>query len=241
MSSPSTEVVSINLNKPFAARVVEIKELIQKPAYVKVRELIRHQLSADDSKETAGVHSLHRQHNAIAISGGRGTGKTTFMLSLQKILEEDAENEGPGNWTTNIVWLRPIDPTLIETKENIVVTVLSEMVRFVESKYRNCKPDNLDNPEKKYNEYRESLKNLAEGLNVLEGIGDSGKVDADWENPQYVMERGLGRAKSGMNLERCLHDFIDKSLAFLNKKAFLLISSGSIPRGSPRNKLGFAG
>ena len=218
--------IEIDLSAPSAAREVTKNELLQTPAYEKVSRLIQLQLEASANSEAAsGRQSFPRRHNAISISGGRGTGKTTFMLSLQRILDEDPTSDNSKNWTKDIVWLNPIDPTLIETKENIVVTVLSEIIRHVQKQYRDCAPGSgeFGESEEKYKAYRASLKKLAEGLNVLEGIGGYSKSELDWDNPQYLMERGLERAKSGMNLEKCLHAFIDKSLALLKKKVFLLI------------------
>lgn len=236
------EVIVIDLSGPLAAKSVKhVEHMIQRPAWHAIEKLIALHLreakkNRGDEKDSADGQdddeegyrerrhrasgwndiNLDRRHDTITITGGRGSGKTTFILSLVDLLRKNREHN-----FDKIVWLRLIDPTLLENKENILVTILSEIYRRIDMHYRN-KEAYRDDWEQKYKDWHRSLRKLAEGITVLDSVGSSGSLDA-WEDPQHVLEQGLSRAKSGMNLERCLHQFIEKSLDFLGKDAFGLI------------------
>lgn len=218
----SDEEILIDLNKPMAARVMDSKsrEFIQIDALKRVRALIARQLREIDSKPEQHPDVLDRRHNAITIIGGRGVGKTTFVVSLRHNLTLDAE------FSRDIAFCgRPIDPTLIETKEHIFVTILSEMVRLVDDHYHlneNRRSGGRSNIEENYKSWRRHLRKLSEGLTLLDGVGCESR-QRDWENPADNLERGIHRASSGLDLEKYFHDFIVISLNFLGKRAFFLV------------------
>jgi hypothetical protein len=58
---------------------------------------------------------LNRVHNTILINSKRGSGKTSFILSMM------SDEEFP----KDIYPLRIIDPTLIESKEHIFLHIIS--------------------------------------------------------------------------------------------------------------------
>jgi len=211
-------VIHINLNEPLAARKVSRGELIQHRALETVREIVFRQVrDARGGLETATRQEdefTDRRHNAIAIAGGRGTGKTTFRLSLKALLDEDKDEA----ISKHLEWLPPIDPTLIENKEHIFVTILALMWRSVSPRLDETHPEPLP----KKHAWHDAFRLLAEGLQVLEGIGSNTFNEAEWESPQYIMERGINRANSGNALEKRFHEFIKQTLDVLGKHAFVV-------------------
>jgi len=207
---PDTIPILIDLNKPLAARKVGPNELIQRDALKTIAQIVKRQLKRPQSPDSVNDDIfVDRRHNAITIAGGRGTGKTTFMLSLKGLLEEESE------FKEQLAWLRPIDPTLIESREHIFVNVLAEMWLHVEREVNRKRPD--------YKEWNERyLSPLAEGLQVLESSAAGAPRDADWQSPQHSMDLGISRANSSAKLERRFHEFIDKTLSLLNKTAFVV-------------------
>jgi hypothetical protein len=175
-------------------------------AYQKLREGVEKQLNSlgtfsyRDIKDTDITYP--RVHNAILIEGSRGSGKTTFLLKSLEKLKRDEELQ--------LSVLRLIDPTLIETKENIVVVILSA----IETALAHFQGDTraLD----------EAREGLAEGLGLLDGIGASSVYGSEWEDAKWVMSQGLRKAKKGRDFEKKLGVYIERALDLLKKKAFVL-------------------
>lgn len=144
---------------------------------------------------------IERVHNTILINGKRGMGKTSFILSM-----EHNENE-------HICNLGIIDPTMIESKEHIFLHIISLIkTKIVDNYNESCLSD-----------WTKILKNLAGGLNVLDGIGSNHLHDELWDSPELILEKGLSNSKHGYTLEKNFHRFIQESLKILDKKAFFLI------------------
>lgn len=153
---------------------------------------------------------IDRVHNTILINGKRGMGKTSFILSIQKdkyILKDIAN-------------LCIIDPTLIETKEHVFLNIITLIKNKVDESIQ-C--NRCDYNDAKYKNWKESLKKLASGLSMLDGIGSDHLKDGMWDSPELILERGLSNSKQGVDLEKNFHKYIDESLVIINKKAFFLI------------------
>ena len=108
--------------------------------------------------------SYTRIHNAMLIQGGRGSGKTTFLLNALRRLNasqnlNNSEEPDIAKVAGNLHVLPMIDPTLIETKENIIIVILS----MIEAAIAHVTDDSG-----KMEKVRQSL---AEGLGLLDGIG----------------------------------------------------------------------
>ncbi|MGY2958938.1 hypothetical protein ACVWWT_004190 [Pseudomonas sp. TE6349] len=184
----------------------ESAEQLQQRAYERLRREIQNQLKSVGNFSYGNIKDTDitypRAHNAFLIEGSRGSGKTTFLLkSLQK-LSYDVELQ--------LCVLRLIDPTLIETKENIVVVIISAIEDALEQVYGDVHA---------LNGAREAL---AEGLGLLDGIGGSSVYGAEWEDAKWVMSQGLRKAKKGRDFEKKLGAYIERALELLRKKAFVL-------------------
>ncbi|MCV4344207.1 KAP family NTPase [Pseudomonas capsici] len=202
----SDNKVVINLSVNEAGVLEDSEGQLQQNAYLKLRDRIEYQL---DTRTTFSYESIKetditypRVHSAILVEGGRGSGKTTFLLKSLEKLKNDKELQ--------LSVLRLIDPTLIETKENIVVVILSAIGAALE----HAKGDThaLD----------EAREALAEGLGLLDGIGSGSAYGAEWEDAKWVMSQGLRKAKKGRDFEKKLGIYIEHALKLLNKKAFVL-------------------
>jgi len=158
---------------------------------------------------------FERVHRTITISGGRGSGKTSFLLSAFYSLQQEYKDGGTEDCPEI---LDILDPTLIEQKDHLFVNIISRIKQRIDAKMRNS-----DNPEGEYKDWLDSLKNLAEGLPMLDGVaGQHGPIDSCWADSLFVMEKGLRQVKAANQLEQNFHLFIYKSLAFLKKSSFVL-------------------
>ncbi|MGA6106209.1 hypothetical protein [Pseudomonas solani] len=207
------EKMVIDLSKSEMERLKSPSELLQRDAFSRLTRLIHHQLdsipteSFADFKETA--LSYPRPHNAVLIEGGRGSGKTTFLLAaLQRL--NNSDDEVAGQIACDLHVLPMIDPTLIETKENIIIVILS----MIEAATAHA-PGNHEQLDK-------AKQALAEGLGLLDGIGSSSVYGSEWEDANWIMSRGLNKAMKGRLFERKLGTYIEAALSLLKKKAFVL-------------------
>ena len=152
--------------------------------------------------------SYPRRHNAILVEGGRGSGKTTFLLNALNSI--DREEEMFGDIGRNVRVLPMVDPTLIETKQHIIVVILS----MIEAAVEGCADDD--------GYLASARQELAEGLGLLDGIGNTAAYGSEWEDASWVMSRGLEKARRGHSFERKLNAYLGRALALLHKQAFVL-------------------
>lgn len=219
-------------------------EFLQKNAFLKVCKLIKDSLVikqiASPSDDTDFYET--RGHYSILVNGKRGSGKTTFALTAIKLLEAGKQAkqikldqkdhiviEKGDIEKGDIVNLGILDPTLIDSKEHVLLAVITKIKGKVERCFKSEPDITYDNSSmfSKYahplDNWREALRKLAQGLQQLDGVGKDSMQDSIWEDPVTIMEEGLQSIKAGLELNKRLHHFIDKSLELLKAKAFILV------------------
>jgi len=153
---------------------------------------------------------FQRVYNTITLSGTRGTGKTSFLYTLKNDLKND------NNIGKDVEYLDIIDPTLIEEKGHIFLNIVARINTLVDDIDTQKRKD-----EERYNKWNETLKKLAAGLPMLDGI--CGGLDpSDWNDTTFVMMDGLKRVNGANNLELYFHKYIEQSLELLGKKYFII-------------------
>lgn len=168
--------------------------------------------------------SHRRHHDAILLSGARGTGKTTFLLSaLHKLQAEQVD----GKYAFCV--FEPVDPTLFGCNEHILLTLLSMIAEKVRRGRDLCETSSYGHASSSadWENWERQLKELAKGLRAVgeqrEDIGSEPSARKDlWDDAEYLLEQGMDSARSSYELEYKLHGFINASLRLLNKDAFVL-------------------
>ena len=182
--------IIISLVESNNAQAFDKNALLQYEAFEKVKNKISHMLGEKNNE-------IERVHNTIMINGARGTGKTSFLLSLAKHYKDDKE----------IKVLDIIDPTLIEDKQNIMISIVATIKETVDKVIESGNKD-----EKKYQSWLQSLRELACGLNLFEGVGGNPYNGDIWDDPTIIMEKGLSQASSGRSFEKNFHSYVKESL-----------------------------
>lgn len=190
--------IFIDLEKNYSACPFD-KNSIHELELERVKGIIDSLKKLPDTKE--------RLHNTITISGTRGSGKTSFLLTLLNDEEVKKDCEV----------LEIIDPTLVEEKGHIFLSIVSYIRERVEQKIGS--PDFQDS--NACESWKEALRSLARGLPVLNGV-ESGNDLSDWNDPVFVMEEGLRRVEGANHLEKNFHKYIEESLKILGKKFFII-------------------
>jgi hypothetical protein len=162
----------------------------------------------------------HRSHEAILVSARRGDGKTTFLTDILKSIEKGREHYLPEGYKEDPISLYSlgiIDPTLIETKQNIVVVVVDKIRVAAERAYR------IDSGgrQKDYEAFRRELRTLAAGIGLLDGIGDPAPLK-NWADADYVFDKGLDQAREAAGFERAFRRFVATGARVVGADAFVL-------------------
>ncbi|MDD5716234.1 MAG: hypothetical protein PHW64_00395 [Sulfuricurvum sp.] len=180
----------------------ETNNLLQRKAIGKIKRLIESRLEKVKMCDHQDCEN-DRRHDTITILGERGSGKTSLLLNLETILVKHKKD---------LVFLKIIDPTLFETKQNILVSIISLIADKVKDKNKEADDD-----------WNESLIKLADGLKLLDGVG-SDIIKSDlFDDGTLILEKGLDHAHSGLNLEKYFNCYIVKSLSLLDQKMFVVI------------------
>ncbi|RZK43674.1 MAG: hypothetical protein EOO90_01915 [Pedobacter sp.] len=213
----STNIL-IDLEKSSNAQFLETGALIHQREFKTVKSWIIASLakinleSPNQPMAEKDMINYERLHETITVLGSRGSGKTTFMLSLLK----EFKNPIYGVEVFNI-----IDPTLFEEKGHIFLDIISRIKGLVDEKLDGSETNPLSVDYAKRRAWNEHLKKLAHGLPLLDGVGGQ-MTEPAWQDAEFIMNNGIQAVTSARNLEINFHRLIDEALKILGKKAFIV-------------------
>ena len=154
-------------------------------------------------------------YNSILVSGKRGAGKTSFLYSLKAKIESKEEKDT----YQSVCMLDFLDPTLIEEKAPIFLTIISLIKSNVDKKFESKCDDNAYLCCKK--EWKNALEELAKGLPLT---NETSKVGPDyWDDASQILSKGLKDMHAAFNLRKNFNAVLAKSLRILDKKLFVLL------------------
>ena len=207
---PKESQITICLEDSKYAHGLKQEESIHSHNFNRVIQLIKNQVKKLNTEKSP--YNVEHQYNTISIFGGRGTGKTTFILSLLQSIAKEYKNDAE--------ILKIIDPTQMEEKEHVFLVILSLIDTEVRRKIESHRKDNNTSCCCFEKDWRNKLSSLAKGLPTLEGLNK--KQYENWDDDLYIVERGLNNVKSAYDLERNFHKLVDIALEILGKKFFVL-------------------
>ena len=206
------EEIIIDLNQSSNARIFVGQHLIHLREFRMVKVMIAKQLEQVETRFNAQTkYQKEHLHEAITILGSRGSGKTTFLLSLLDDLKDNSKLES----------LDIIDPTLIEEKGHVFLDILSRIKSLVDAKLdeSDVSPNSDKYLKKKY--WNDSFHKLAHGLPLLDGVGGH-MTEPLWQDAEFIMKNGIQAVTSARNLEKNFHNLIELGLDILGKKIFII-------------------
>lgn len=189
------------------------KELIHATEYERALKLVDDRVkearkwNIDDGKQ------YMPSYDTISIFGERGTGKTSFLLSL---LEKIGEK-----YRDDVLVLNVVDPTMIEEKEHIFLLIIALISKEVENKI--SREEGISDTKSYENRtiWSRQLMKLAKGLPTLGNVGTDHK-NSLWQDHDFIMERGLKDVLSAFSLRTEFYRLVSLALRILGKKAFVL-------------------
>lgn len=187
-----------------------VKELVDNQIN-QINQITKNSQTSEDDKEAPKKLGILHQHNTISIFGGRGSGKTTFILNILRHISRKKEKE-------EILGI--IDPTQMEEKEHVFLVVLSLINKKVTDKIEKMESCSSSSICCYKRDWKKNLSKLAKGLPTLEKI-DS-KLYENWDDDSYIIERGLEGVSAAYNLEDNFHKLVDLALEIIGKDFFVL-------------------
>lgn len=145
------------------------------------------------------------QHDAILISGPRGSGKTTFMYTLRDRIGKHSE------MGHSVALLEPLDPSLIDGDDIFLATIIATI-------YRHLKVNNKTENSK----VQETLKQLGAAMIALDKRASRKKLHEVANTPSLFGERLLHSALSSLDVAERFKQFTQAAAAALNVKFFAL-------------------
>ncbi len=225
MGTASSNNIIIDLSNIDETKALNLENIIHKDAWEAVLKSLKDKLEKAENYDP--YKNFNRYHNTISINGERGAGKTSFLLTLKNFLDNKIPKNDKnkkdfdefGVLISETYVLGIIDPTLISTRQHVLLLIISLIQQAVKKKFDDSSSD-FD--ESKKDKWHEHLTNLAEGLNQIDNIGTNPLTSSLWDDAGLVIERGLELANAGLNFEKNFHIFVKESLEILGKKAFIL-------------------
>jgi len=199
--------IVININEANKAQRYQNKnELFQIEAFEKVSKILHEHRVGKNTEDITDC----RFHDTIFIDGDRGVGKTAFMINIEEYynrfftVEQNTKKE-------KYIFLKPVDPTLLEHTEKFLSVILAKIVEMVMKKLNsNCIDEGNycidDDYNKRYNgdkkatlncieSYYKSLENLSKSLEAIKTLKDDIGIEEIASN------------KSSLKLEQHAHEF----------------------------------
>ncbi|MBQ2882343.1 MAG: hypothetical protein IJE43_00995 [Alphaproteobacteria bacterium] len=203
----ANDKIIIDLSKSLNARSFEGTDIIHKTEFDRVKKLIDDKIKDNDNNNPK---ICGRYNDTITILGSRGSGKTSFLMSILHTY----------NGHDNIEIVELIDPTLIEEKGHIFLTLISLITDKVEKKISRNECDPCYKEYRQRKSWDDKLKRLAAGLPSIDI--DNASLYSNWHDPEHVMRKGLDAVKAAKELEDNFNKIVEEALNILGKKAFLI-------------------
>lgn len=189
-----------------------------------IKDILKPALPKPSSERPSELDVLtDRRHDALLVTARRGEGKTTFLTQiLSAIADQSYKTLVRGTSSAidrvpELYSLGIIDPTLIETKQNIIVVIIEKIRKAVTHRRKHIVDANDD-----YQRVEGSLRKLAQGLYLLDGIGEQLYAGKDWVDPDFVLDEGLENAAAAHDFELRFRQFIASAVAYVGCDAFVL-------------------
>jgi len=204
MSPEDNSQIIIDISTTDARLIKEQEYFLQKRAFNKVKDLLKKELLVKIEKNAPLTGQ--RTHNSIFVNGGRGSGKTQFLLNIQRFLEE-TNNVTYQTENSKFMFLEQIDPTLLHSNESFLTIILAKVLNHLEKMNILTNQDN-DIQKKFY----QQLSKIAQ---AIDGISSS-------KDERTALEK-ISQNQTGLQLEEFLHQFFQLIITITNKERIVIL------------------
>lgn len=143
--------------------------------------------------------TIRHVHDAILISGGRGTGKSIFLYNAKTLWEKQHNKEKN---KPNLHFLDPIDPTLLQDNDSFSNVIIANIYNSVYRKIHG-------KPQKESQQFYDCLRKLAESIE-------------DVDKQQLGSLDKLMHYSSGVRVQDNFYHFVREAITLLGCDALVL-------------------
>ncbi|WP_438394974.1 antiviral RADAR system adenosine triphosphatase RdrA [Caballeronia sp. DA-9] len=190
----------IPLDQAESASHKSAETLLATNVYSKLREFIQAAVDSLGDGDSGRAFHANRRHNATLIDGARGTGKSSVLVNLATAL--DSPDDG---LLKKVHILKPVDPTLLETDDDLFLNVIVAAV---------LSDSAVIEAQERKSQQRQDLQR------TLQNLG--GKLESMQSQRN---ERGLDKVRSFIGNHQLIeevHNFFAAVLRLLGKKLLVL-------------------
>lgn len=203
--------IIIDLDNSLYAHAFTSEHQIHQEDLDKAMGIIQNQVKRLDLNEDADVFLSHI-YRTIGVFGDRGSGKTSFMISLLNRCKNEMKK---------VEVLRMIDPTLVEHKKPIVLCVIAMIQQKVEAMLQRQECRGKGEAYVQRREWDKLMERISRGIIAIDKVGKD-YDNSMWQDEAYVMHTGLAKVKDANTFEENIRAMINAALKILGKDAFLL-------------------
>ena len=203
--------IIIDLDNSLYAHAFTSEQQIHQEDLDKAMGIIQNQVKRLDLNEDADVFLSHI-YRTIGVFGDRGSGKTSFMISLLNRCKNEMKK---------VEVLRMIDPTLVEHKKPIVLCVIAMIQQKVEDVLQRQECRGKGDAYVQRREWDKLMERISRGIIAIDKVGKDYN-NSMWQDEAYVMHTGLAKVKDANTFEESIRAMINAALKILGKDAFLL-------------------
>ncbi|NOU52262.1 hypothetical protein HG263_17165 [Pseudoalteromonas sp. JBTF-M23] len=154
-------------------------------------------------------HKTWLSHNAILVSGQRGTGKTVFLRNSQAIWRN--ANQQSNDDKSALCFLDVIDPTMLVNDDSFANVIVAQIYSKIEKQLLHlAHVSGSSSRQTDKNKFTQALKKLADSLGKSSEFNGHTGIDK------------IQHYKSGIHIESYFHEFIEISIKILGCKALVL-------------------
>lgn len=205
-------IVVIDLDNSLYAHDFKSEQQIHQEDLDKTIGIIRNQLKQTNVQKDQDFFLTHI-YRTIGVFGDRGSGKTSFMISLLNKCNDELKED--------VEVLRMIDPTLVEHKKPIVLCVISMIQQRVEQRLHQRECSTTGTAYEQRRKWDKVMTEISKGIFAIDKVGKD-YDNSLWQDEAYVMHTGLPKVNDANEFEANLREMIKIALEFIDKKAFVL-------------------
>ena len=153
-------------------------------------------------------------NNIFAFIGERGTGKTSCMLSVARMLEENTETPVVDRGQTSFKVLDSTDPSFFDETTNILDIFLGHLFNDFKEKWEKSNQDNI----REKNDLLESFEKVKQTISCMDSKKRSkSNCISSEDNVDRLLDLG-----ASVNLAKDIQNLIQQYLKFLNRDVLVI-------------------
>ncbi|BBN83697.1 hypothetical protein PA25_36820 [Pseudoalteromonas sp. A25] len=154
-------------------------------------------------------HKTWLSHNAILVSGQRGTGKTVFLRNSEAIWKNASQQSD--NNKSALYFLDVIDPTMLVNDDSFANVIVAQIYSEIEKHMLHlAHVSGSSSKQADKNKFTQALKKLADSLGKSSEFNGHTGIDK------------VQHYKSGIHIESYFHEFVEISIKILGCNALVL-------------------